>query len=387
MDVRCDAMPDTLDEGKADCFTNRPFAVKYGRRPVYLLSNLLMGLACVWLGIASNKTYVSLLVGRAFLGIFEAPIESIVPSTITDIFHLHDRGEKVSVYGLSVLGGNELGPMFSAFIIQSLGMGWAFYIIAIIIGGNLATMFFFMPETKFDGPRPSILPVESDEKVDKELSDHVENLSNGHVQAKDNTPEVPKRSYIQSLAIWSPPDQSVNLLHVFLRPFILLTYPTVVWSCIIYGLALGWNVILGATVAQLYAPPYVNLSISDNLTLLICLDSPYHFNSSAQGLVFLSPFIGSLVGTYLCGPLADRIANYYTRRNHGIREPEMRLPTCIIAALLTFLGALWSGLSYQRKTHWIVPIIGFGVLSAGAQMGATLAMAYALDSHKEVRSN
>ena len=135
-----------------------------------------------------------------------------------------------------------------------------------------------------------------------------------------------------------------------------MTYPTVLWSSLIYGLSLGWNVILGVSVAQLFAPP------------------PYLFTSGDQGLVFLSPFIGSLAGTYLCGPLADRIANWATKRNHGIREPEMRLPACIIAVGLTFLGALIASLTYR----------GFGVLSAGAQMGATLAMAYSLDCHKEV---
>jgi hypothetical protein len=62
----------------------------------------------------------------------------------------------------------------------------------------------------------------------------------------------------------------------------------------------------------------------------------------------------------------------------------MRLPTCLIAAILTFLGALMAGLSYHSKTHWSGPIVGFGVLSAGGQMGATLAMSYALDCHKDV---
>jgi MFS family permease len=100
--------------------------------------------------------------------------------------------------------------------------------------------------------------------------------------------------------------------------------------------------------------------------------------------MFISPFIGSLIGTYLCGSLADTVANWYTRKNHGVREPEMRLPTCIIAAVLTFLGALMSSLSYQHKTHWAVPIVGFGILSVGGQMGASLAMAYSIDCHKEV---
>jgi MFS family permease len=119
--------------------------------------------------------------------------------------------------------------------------------------------------------------------------------------------------------------------------------------------------------------------------MLIAFDRPYNFASGAQGLIFISPLAGSLVGTYLCGPLADSIANWATKRNHGIREPEMRLPACIIAVLLTFFGALISALTYQAKTHWAGPIVGFGVLSAGAQMGATLAMAYSLDCHKEVR--
>lgn len=63
----------------------------------------------------------------------------------------------------------------------------------------------------------------------------------------------------------------------------------------------------------------------------------------------------------------------------------MRLPTCIVAAALTMIGAVISGVTYHYKTHWSGPIIGFAVLSAGAQMGATLSMSYALDCHKEVR--
>lgn len=111
---------------------------------------------------------------------------------------------------------------------------------------------------------------------------------------------------------------------------------------------------------------------------------PYNFDSSAQGLVFLAPLIGSLIGTYLCGTFADFVANFYTKRNNGIREPEMRLPTCFIACVLMFFGTLMAGLTYHYQTHWAGPIVGFGVLSTGAQMGATLAMSYSLDCHKEV---
>lgn len=228
-----------------------PFAIKFGRRPVYLLSTLLMGVACIWLGVASNKTYTPFILGRAFLGIFEAPIESIVPSTVTDIFFLHDRGAKVSMYGLSVLGGNELGPMLSAFIIQTLGMDWAFYIVAIFIFANFVTMFFFMPETKYKGQRPSIFEASSAQTTSEQKSS-----SSSHIEiSNEDGRECKERTFIQQLAFWGSPDPTVSLIRAFIRPFILLAYPTVLWSCLIYGLALSWNVIIGATTAQLFAPP------------------------------------------------------------------------------------------------------------------------------------
>ena len=219
---------------------------------MYLFSNLLMGVACIWLGVASKTTYTSYLAGRAFLGVFEAPIESIVPSTITDIFFLHDRGAKVSFYGLSVLGGNELGPMLSALIIQSLGMAWTFYIVAIFIGANLLGQIFFMPETMYLGVRPSVSLHEgatpTDEKSD--LAAHVD------IVEVDTTP-ISKKTFWQELSFWGLNDRSVSLWQAFARPFVLLAYPTVVWSCVCYGLALSWNVILACTNGQLFAPASV----------------------------------------------------------------------------------------------------------------------------------
>lgn len=217
-----------------------------------------MGVACIWLAIASETTYVPFIIGRAFLGLFEAPIEAIVPSTVTDIFYLHERGEKISIYGLGVLGGNEIGPLVSAFIIQTLSMRWAFFIVAISIFINQITLIFAMPETKFIGARPQIQPsrLSSDEKVEtgnsKTEFTHFERASNdgGSVQS-----QVSKKSYLQSLAFCPVIDHSVSLRKTFLRPFVLMTYPTVLWSSIVYGMSLGWNVILGASVAQLFAPP------------------------------------------------------------------------------------------------------------------------------------
>lgn len=119
-----------------------------------------------------------------------------------------------------------------------------------------------MPETKFIGARPQILPPgQLDEKADAiPRGDHTKSECSQVERTSDDlstaqAPEISKKSYWKSLVFCSQIDHSVNLRKTFLRPFVLMTYPTVLWSSLVYGMSLGWNVILGASVAQLFAPP------------------------------------------------------------------------------------------------------------------------------------
>ena len=227
-----------------------------------------MGLACIWLAIAAEKTYPVFVLARAFLGIWEAPIEAIVPSTVADIFYLHERGEKVSLYGLSVLGGNELGPLFSAYIIQALSMRWAFFIVAMSIGVNMISMIFFMPETKFNGPRPVIMPRGNVPDKPVACSEGHPKTSSGHCKTVETkTPDKSEREeesrspktkmYFQELAFCSAVDPQISLWKILVRPFVLMAYPTVLWASLVYGMSLSWNIILGASVAQLFGLEYV----------------------------------------------------------------------------------------------------------------------------------
>jgi len=86
-------------------------------------------------------------------------------------------------------------------------------------------------------------------------------------------------------------------------------------------------------------------------------------------------------GWALSGPLSDSVATFFTRRNSGIREPEHRLPSVIPAAFFTVIGGIIFGTTAQSQP-WIAPVIGFGVLSVGFQMGANFSMSYSVDSHK-----
>jgi hypothetical protein len=244
-------------------------------------------------------------------------------------------------------------------------MAWAFYIVAMFIGFSLVAMFFLLSETKY---RKSRLPLDHQSqdistKTAVETSEDYREKANTIPEGAPDSPKIV--NLISQLSLWPKPDPEVDLIKVFLRPFALICYPTVVWASLVYGVSLGWNVIIGATVAQLFG-------------------EPYGFDSQAQGLVFLSLFSGSLVGSWLSGWLADTCANYFTRKNDGIREPEMRLPTLMIGTVLIIAGTLMAGFTYHHHTHWAGPVVGLGVLTAGAQVGVSISMTYALDCHKEV---
>lgn len=128
---------------------------------------------------------------------------------------------------------------------------------AIVIAGNLVSMFFFMPETKYTGIRPSILPPDSPSNLEKTNVDKVEHTATEQDVSNNEEilEQVANRGYMKSLTFWGHGDPDVDLKKAFLRPFVLLAYPTILWSCLIYGMALGWNVVLGASTAQLFAPP------------------------------------------------------------------------------------------------------------------------------------
>ena len=71
--------------------------------------------------------------------------------------------------------------------------------------------------------------------------------------------------------------------------------------------------------------------------------------------------MGCLLGTFAGGPFSDWVADYFTQRNNGIREPEMRLPAIIPSVIAAPLALLLYGLGIANKWHWMVPTFGLGL--------------------------
>lgn len=176
-------------------------------------------------------------------------------------------------------------------------------------------------------------------------------------------PPVP---YVQSLKIWNGRIAHDKWLRVMVRPLILFAYPAVLWSSMVYALSVGWLIVLSEAVAEIYRSK-----------------ESYNFSAMSTGLVYISPFVGGILGTAVAGKLSDIIVRHMTRRNGGIYEPEFRLVMAFPIAITTAIGLMGFGWSAQEKDKWIIPTVFFGILSFGCCLGSTTSITFCVDSYRQ----
>ncbi|KAK0391419.1 hypothetical protein NLU13_0919 [Sarocladium strictum] len=106
------------------------------------------------------------------------------------------------------------------------------------------------------------------------------------------------------------------------------------------------------------------------------------FSPQSQGLLFLGLIIGTLISEVLCsGRLSDWLVLRLTKRNAGVKEPEMRLWLAYPAALISGIGLIVWGISVDRQWHWMVGQVAFVLFGAGIQMGNTAVCSYIVDAY------
>lgn len=110
---------------------------------------------------------------------------------------------------------------------------------------------------------------------------------------------------------------------------------------------------------------------------------PYNFTISQTGLISLSPFILTVLGELISGPLNDWIVVWLTSKNRGIYEPEFRLPLMIVATILGVVGFFGFGATVEYKTHWFGPVFCFGLANMSLAFASTCVFGYIVDSYKE----
>ena len=176
----------------------------------------------------------------------------------------------------------------------------------------------------------------------------------------------PAKTFRQTLRPWNGRLRHENWFKVALRPFILFAYPAILWSTLVYSLSIGWLIVLSESVSSIYR---------DKET--------YNFSALQTGLVYLSPFIGGVLGTAVAGRVSDVIVRFMSRHNGGIYEPEFRLVMAIPVMISTCIGLMGFGWSAEERDNWAVPTVFFGVISFGCSLGSTTSITFAVDSYRQ----
>lgn len=176
----------------------------------------------------------------------------------------------------------------------------------------------------------------------------------------------PPKPWTQTLKPWNGRLNNSSWWKAAIRPGILFAYPSVLWSALVYSLSVGWLIVLSESVSEIYANR----------------DS-YNFTSLQIGLVYMSPFIGGILGTAIAGKFSDVVVRFMARRNDGLYEPEYRLVMSIPIAISTAIGLMGFGWSAEERDAWIVPTIFFGVISFGCSLGSTTAITFCVDSYRQ----
>lgn len=176
----------------------------------------------------------------------------------------------------------------------------------------------------------------------------------------------PPKTYVQTLKPWNGRLRDENWFLVAIRPFILFAYPSILWSTLVYSLSIGWLIVLSETVSEVYQNR-----------------ESYHFTALQTGLVYISPFVGGVLGTAVAGKVSDVIVRFMSRRNGGIYEPEFRLVMALPVTVSTCIGLMGFGWSAEERDSWIVPTVFFGIISFGCSLGSTTSITFAVDSYRQ----
>lgn len=140
---------------------------------------------------------------------------------------------------------------------------------------------------------------------------------------------IPINPWRKRLALWTPTPEPI--WPYFYRPFyVLFAFPTVFFTGLQYASGVVW------------------LTISSNVLSLVFPLPPYLFTPEQIGFMSLGPFIGNLIGAFYGGLLGDRSILFFSRKNKGFYEPEMRLYILHLPALFMAGGLMMFGITISK---------------------------------------
>lgn len=279
-------------------------------------------------------------------GFGAGPAETSQPEIIADIMFLHERGAYNTLYFTAYFGSLMVGPIIAGPMAESVGWRSFFWLNVGLLGLLLVFQIFLFPETKWhrahaDGfardqqqdPTPATDDFEPEKPVE---ASHKETVCVENAAGRD--PYLHKgRPSKKQFMLWQLDGRNIKTTLIsFWIPWKLLTFPIVELAAFVVSWSASCFLTLNLTQSQAFAEP------------------PYNFNSQTIGFFNFAILIGSFIGLATNGLLSDWISMRATRKNKGIREPEMRLPAMIIYVIIMIVGNFVVAFGYEYKWDWRV---------------------------------
>ncbi|KAH8597367.1 major facilitator superfamily domain-containing protein [Bisporella sp. PMI_857] len=327
-----------------------PFVNKYGRRPIYVLTYTIYLGTTIWLSLTTS--YASFLAGRIVMGFAAGAAEAMAPVSIADVFFLHERGTIMALYTAALSCGVAGGSIISGLITINHPWRYIYYVSIALVGTVLFLALFTFPETIYN--RSYSTDINEDQPATGKEPE-------ASLKCVENNSEVAlpkKKTYWQSLRLYSGVYTSETLWEQFLRSVVLIVLPAVLWGALVMSVTIGFIVAVTSNVAVAY-------------------EATYGFEPYQTGLCFFAAIIGSIIGIFMGGHTGDWVADFLTRRNGGIRHPEMRLPAVVVSLITTPLALILYGAGIEYKLHWMCPTIGIA-------LSTNISLVYTIDVYRPI---
>lgn len=374
-----------------------PIATCYGRRPVALFSTLICMISSIWRAKATS--YNSFMGACVLHGVGAGPCETLMPQVITDVMFLHDRGKYNTLYFSMYFISLMVSPIISGAMAQHLGPASFWWFNTGILVFTLVVCIFFFPETRYHRELPAATteadaangvitngtvgvtkeaPGDSDQEKPLALQDEGLEITptatkrsnaNGSDLAHVHTHEDP------SLGCGKPGKKQFmpfsayagGVLRELWLPLYLHIFPIVEFAAFAVSWSAAGFLVVNLSQLQVFAAP------------------PYNFSPQTIGFFNISVLVGGLIGLFTCGPLSDWTAAYLTKKNNGVREPEMRLVAMVPYIIIMIIGSVVTAVGYDRHWPWqVIVIIGYSFLGIQVSALPSISSTYAVDSYKPV---
>ncbi|KAL4931700.1 MFS transporter [Aspergillus undulatus] len=311
-----------------------PLSELYGRMPIYHVCNILYLVWTVACAVAQNLS--SMIVFRLFAGMAGSAPLTIGAGSLADMIPAEKRGLAMGAWMLGPVLGPVIGPVAGAYLAQSAGWRWTFWVLA--IGAGIVTILtaLFLRESY----AYAILQRKT-VRLCKETG-------NPHLRSILDT----GRSRRNTLAF------------SILRPAKMLLLSPIVALLSIY-------------IATIYGYLYLLFT-----TLTPIFHDTYHFSSGNVGLSYLGIGVGSVAGLIFQLFYSDRLYLSLIKKNpHTHPKPEYRLPPLCFTCWLMPASLLWYGWTAEYSVHWIAPIIGTSLIGFGMLSAFTVVSTYLVDAY------